>query len=89
MHRINVDANINRMGPCTNQALRLGVGESGTVLFSPHEARGLSQIPRALRLIEDYNTFRRRNGVEQCIVAKVMNVLDESFDTLGNFPLPH
>ena len=72
-----------------NQELRLGVGEPGPILFSPHEARGLPQIPRALRLVEDHNMFRRRAGVDQCIVAKVMNVLDESFDALGNFPLPH
>ena len=47
------------------------------------------QIPSTLRLVENHNMFHRRAGVDQRIVAKVMNVLDESFDALGNFPLSH
>jgi arabinose-5-phosphate isomerase len=37
----------------TNEELRLRLREARAFLFSPHEARGLSQVPRALRLIED------------------------------------
>src|SRR5918996_710346 len=68
-----------------NEELRLRIGESGAILFSAHEVRGLSQIPRALGLIEDHNMLRRSARIDQCIVAKVMNVLDESFDALTNF----
>ncbi len=85
--KANNDSPIRVAIHARNQELRLGVGEPRQILSSPHEARGLLQVPRALRLVEDHNMFRRRAGVEQCIVAKVMNVLDESFDTFGNFPL--
>src|SRR5688572_767880 len=87
--KANNDSPVRMAIHTRDQELRLGVGESGTVLFPLHKTRGLSQIPRALRLIEDGNVFGRRTGIEQCIVAKVMNVLDKSSDACGNFPLPH
>jgi hypothetical protein len=72
-----------------NQEFGLGMGERRLILFSPHEARSLSQVPRALRLIKDHNVFRWSARMVQGIVAKVMNVLNESFNALTNFPLPH
>ena len=33
--------------------------------------------------------FHRRSGVDQSIVAKMMYVLNESFDTLGDFSFSH
>jgi hypothetical protein len=63
-----------------NQELRLGVGEPWSIFSSLHEIRGLSQIPSPLSFVKDHNMFGRRARVDQCIVAKIMNVLDESFD---------
>ena len=65
------------------------MGKTRAIFFPTHKARGLPQVPRALRLIEDSNVFRRSPGVDQQVIAKVMNVLDKSFDTLSNFPFPH
>ena len=71
-----------------NQELWLGVREPWAILSSLHKTRGLSQIPSALGFVKDHNMFVRSAGVDQCLVAKVMNVLDESFYALANFALP-
>ena len=72
-----------------NQKLRLRVGEPWPVFSSLHEIRSLSQVPSALRFVKDHNMFGGRAGVDQCLVAKVVNVLDERFDALANFALPY
>ena len=60
-----------------------------TPLLSQHETGGLLQIPRALRLIEDHDVLNWWTGIDQRVIAEVVNVLDERFDAFANFPFPH
>src|SRR6185436_2689262 len=61
-----------------DEELRLGDIEVWATLLAPHEVDGLSQIPCALRLIEDRDVLDRWSlHVDEALIAKVMDVLDE------------
>ena len=51
--------------------------------------RGHLQSPGALRLVEDRDVFRGRGGIDDRVIAEVMNVLDEGLHALPDLPLPH
>src|SRR5207253_914047 len=72
-----------------NQKFWLRLAEPGAFLFSLHKVRGFLEIPSTLRLVENRDVLHRRAGVVQEIVAKMMDVLDERFDALRDFPLAH
>lgn len=52
-----------------------------------HKTGGLSQVPRTLRLIEDDNVLYGWSRIGQHIIAKVVDVLNERFDTLADLSL--
>src|SRR5437660_10234171 len=50
------------------------------ILLAAHEARGLFQIPGALRLVEQCNVFDGRALVDYALIPKVVNVLNKGLD---------
>src|SRR5687767_3020763 len=68
-----------------DQELRLRVGESRTAFLALHKVRRLPQIPGALSFIENYNVLNGRSRLAKCFVAKMVNVLNERFDTFAHF----
>lgn len=46
------------------------------------------QRPRTLRLVKNDDVLGWRSGVDQHVIAEMMHVLNESFDTLSDFALP-
>ena len=75
-----------RSAMVSNQELRLGLGEARTILLSLQEISGLLQVPSALSFVEDHNVFDGRSGLDQRVISKVMNVLDEGLDALSHIP---
>src|SRR5438132_4929894 len=69
-----------------DQKLRLRLREIGDVLLATHKTRGLPKRPCALRLIEYSNVFCRRAGINNCVIAEMMDVLDECLHAFADLP---
>ena len=64
--------------------------EAGSLLFLRSMKLAVClQVPRALRLIEDHDVLDWRAGIDQRVITKMVNILDERFHALANFPFPH
>src|SRR3982751_5908997 len=72
-----------------DQEFRLRLRKASTFLSSEHEIRRLPLIPRALRFIKNYHVIGRGKFVAESGIPKMMNVLNECFDLLGNITLTH
>ena len=68
-----------------NQKFRFRMRKVRVIFLPTHEAFGLPVIPCALSFVKNDNTINRRSFVNQRLVAKVMNILDEGFDAVGHF----
>ena len=73
-----------------HQELGLGLGEVGDTLLLAHEARRLFGCPRALSLVEDRHMLGRGAvGIQDRLVPKVVDVLDECLDALADLLLAY
>jgi hypothetical protein len=69
------------------QELWFGLGKLVELPSPAHETSCLPEIPGALRLVENYDMLEGRAVIDQRIIAKVMDVLNERLDAFGNLPL--
>src|SRR5436190_13875346 len=72
-----------------DKEVRLGLREVRPPLPLAHEATGLVRVPGSLCLAEQCHMLKRRSGILQTLIAKVMHVLDERLDTLARISTRH
>ena len=87
--RTNDDCPILMAIHTRNQEFRLGIREARKLLSPAHKVCCFMMIPGALRLIKDRDVFRRRTGVKQRLIAKVMDVLDKRLYFVGYLPFAY
>ncbi len=55
------------------------------ILFATHETCCLPQVPCTLCFIKDDDMVNGCTGIDQRFITEVVNILDECFNTFGNF----